>query len=87
MAKNRKPRAAQAPKDETPSERFSRLASKRVTKAVKAIRNIGTLSGRSYQRTDEQVQAVLAYLKDAVKYVEGCFAAPDKAAASEDIKI
>lgn len=87
MSKERKRRTSQVDPNETPKARFKRLASKRVTKAVKAIRNIGSLSGRSYERTDDQVEAIVAHLKGSVKYVEDCFAAPDKAAGVTEIQI
>lgn len=75
-----------APKDETKSAKFSRLASKRVTKACKAVANIGNLSGGGYEYTEDQVKAIGQYLKDAVNAALARFENKGAKAASE-IKI
>jgi hypothetical protein len=87
MAKERKKRQPAADPNETKADKFSRLASARVTKAVKAIRNIGNLATRSYEYTPAQAQAVVKYLEDAVVAVNGRFAAPSAGPAEAEIKI
>jgi hypothetical protein len=51
---------------EDPSDRFVRLAEPRVTKALKAIRLIGNLSGSQYEYDALQVQKIKRALLDAV---------------------
>lgn len=87
MAKNPRKARTPAPKDESKSDKFSRLASARVTKAVKAINAIGSLAARSYEYTDGQAQAIMTYLKTAIDGVQGRFAAPGQSAGAEEIKI
>lgn len=87
MAKDRKKRTAAAPADETKAARFSRLASARVTKAVRAIKNIGNLSGRSYEYSDAQVETIKGYLTDATKSALAAFASGGTEKAAEELKI
>jgi len=82
----KKPRKETAPKDETKADKFSRLASKRVTKAVKAISNIGNLSGGGYEYNAGQVETIRKYITDATAAAMERFASKGKAAVSE-IKI
>lgn len=70
MATKRKPRQ---PSNESKADKFSRLASKRVTKALKAIANIGNLSGGGYERTNEQVKKITDALTAAVNAVKARF--------------
>lgn len=63
----RKARTATAPADETSEAKFSRLATKRVNKALKDIGLIGNLSGSGYKYTDEQVAKIDSLLRDKVK--------------------
>jgi hypothetical protein len=63
--KTRKPRTPVDRSNETKAQKFSRLASKRVTKALKAIQNIGNLAGGGYERTPEQVKRIATLLNDA----------------------
>lgn len=58
-------RGSTVPPDETKQARFSRLASQRVAKAVKQIKNIGNLSGSGYEYTEEQVKAISNFIKSA----------------------
>jgi hypothetical protein len=62
----RKKRAA-APKNETKAAKFSRLASARVGKALKAIAQVGNLASRSYEFNEGQVKAIHGYISDAWK--------------------
>ena len=60
---------------ESKEDRFKRLAEQRVPAALKRINLIGKLSNRSsYAYADEQVQKILASLRDEVSRVEAAFA-------------
>lgn len=76
-----------APADETKAQKFSRLASARVSKAVKAIEQIGNLSGSGYERTDAQVQAIKGHLVGAVNGTMNKFDKSAPAAAKVNIQI
>lgn len=78
--KTSKKKAASAPEGETKEGKFSRLASKRVTVAVKKISLIGNLAGSGYAYTPEQVEKIKAVLSEAVKSVLSRF---DKTAKAE----
>ena len=79
QAKAKAPKKDAAPKDETKAQKFSRLASKRVSKALKAVGNIGNLSGAGYESTPEQRKKIVDALTEAVaataKRLEGTKAA------------
>lgn len=83
MAKNPKTatRKSTTPADETKAAKFSRLASARVSKAVKAIKQIGNLSGNGYEKTPEQITAIKSHLVQAVNSTLAKF---DKNAPKED---
>ena len=73
MAKSQtKPKQTRAPRlpidrsNETKAQKFSRLASKRVTKALKAIKNVGNLAGSGYDKTPDQVKRINALLTETV---------------------
>lgn len=83
MAKpGRKPRAPKDPNApvETKSAKFSRLASARVTTAVKKIALIANLSGSGYEYTPEQVAKIDKLLSDTVSETMGRFSRKAKAA-------
>ena len=55
-------------KKETDRQKFVRLATKRVNKALKAIQLIGNLSNRSnYDFTDKDVERIFSALNTEVK--------------------
>lgn len=56
MAK--KARATTKPANETKAGKFSRLATMRVKKAIKALTTIGGLSGSTYEYTEDQVEKI-----------------------------
>lgn len=60
----RKPRTA-VPADETKAQKFSRLASARVSKAVKQIQALGNLSGSGYESTPEQRTKIETVIREA----------------------
>jgi hypothetical protein len=52
---------------ETKAAKFSRLASARVTRAVKAINLVGALASAQYEKTPAQVDKIESYLNTAVR--------------------
>lgn len=60
----RKPRTP-APENETKAQKFSRLASARVSKAVKQIKALGNLSGAGYESTPDQRSKIETVIRDA----------------------
>lgn len=69
-------------KAESKSDKFSRLARKRVTKAVRAIKALEPLGRGQYTSTPEQVNKLLQYLVDAVADVKIAFAPKARASAA-----
>ena len=61
-------------------EKFVRLAEKRTTEALNAIRKIGNLSNRRiYDYQDEDIKKICKALRDSISEVEGKFqSATDK---------
>lgn len=51
---------------ESKADKFKRLGSARVAKAIKAIGNIGNLGGPNYEKTPEQVEKIASALVNAV---------------------
>jgi hypothetical protein len=52
---------------ESKAAKFSRLASARVRRAVKAISLVGALASAQYERTPAQVDKIESYLNAAVR--------------------
>jgi hypothetical protein len=52
---------------ETKAAKFSRLASTRVKRAVKAINLVGALASAQYEKTPAQVDKIENYLNAAVR--------------------
>ena len=70
MAKQRKRRKQNIPLEESKKERFIRVVTPRVGKAVKAIRQIAYCAGNSYEHTDKQLAQIIDILdtaRDALK--------------------
>lgn len=87
MAKSpRKPRVATAPEGETKAQKFSRLATARVNKVLKAIKNIGNLSTSGYEYTPEQVEKIEKLIKEttiaAIKRFDKTAAKTDESAVT-----
>lgn len=59
--------------NETPEEKFIRIANLRVPNAIKKIKLIGNLSASAYKCTDEQIDKIIASLRQAVDEVEAKF--------------
>jgi len=54
------------PKEETKAQCFRRVVSPRVSKALKAIRLVGSVTGSSYEYDKEQIAHISAVLRAAV---------------------
>lgn len=78
MAKSTKsPQEQKVERSKAKSAKFLELASKRMTRALKAIEVIGNLANRnSYTYDDAQSNKMVAALAEAVKAVQQKFAAP-----------
>lgn len=70
MAKVTKRARKKIPENETDAERFIRVVTPRVAKAVKAIRTIGFCAAATYAYTPKQVEQIVAALKTAMATVE-----------------
>jgi len=66
MAGKRVRKKQNIPKDESKSDRFSRVVKPRVAKALKAIQQIGLCAGSTYESTDSQRNQILGALSDSV---------------------
>lgn len=65
------------PENETKEQRFVRVASLRVNKALSAIANIGGVANRAnYEYTDEQVQKIFGALDKEVQNLVARFNKP-----------
>jgi len=65
--------------EETPGEAFSRLATGRTNKAVKAISLIAQLTGTAYKSTGVQQRAILEALQASLDLVKDTFEGKAKA--------
>ncbi len=81
MAKKRTSSGSGVPKEESKSERFIRVVTPRVSKAVKAISVIGYCAGSSYEFTPKQVAEISQGLFAAMNRLADSFA--KKAPAQE----
>ena len=61
-------------KKETPSERFRRLAERRLRDALVSIARLETLTGPNYSHTQAQGDYILRRLRDGVSRVEAALA-------------
>lgn len=66
MAKGKGKRKSSVPKDETKEERFIRVATPRVNKAIKFIKMLGFCSGSSYSYMPEQVNKMCKAIQSAL---------------------
>ena len=58
---------------ESKSDRFKRLATKRVRNAIGKIELIGKLSSSAYESTSEEVEKIISALQEAVDNVKARF--------------
>jgi len=59
--------------NETPEDKFKRIANLRVPNAIKKIKLIGNLSASAYKYSDEQIDKIIAGLRQAVDEIEAKF--------------
>ena len=79
MPKKQKESNQIIPQAELKAERFIRVVAPRVTKAVKAIKDIGYCAASSYEYTPEQAKQIIDTLGIAVVNLESQFAIKAKA--------
>lgn len=84
MAKKTSKRKHQIAPDESKAERFVRVVSPRVSKAVKAIDVIGYCAGSSYEYNTQQVEKITQALFASVNKLVDTFA--KKTPAQEEFK-
>jgi hypothetical protein len=70
-------KAANIPANETPSQRFVRLANTRVNATLTNLKTLGNLSGSNYASTPDQRKKIETVLTDAVKKAIDAMAAKD----------
>ena len=67
MAKGKKKSRPIIDKDETKAERFIRVVTPRMGKAMKAIRVIGFCAGSVYEYTPKQIEQILSALTTSIE--------------------
>lgn len=67
MAKQQKRKTQSIPKDESKTDRFIRVVTPRVNKAIKAIKQIGYCAGASYEYTPQQAARITTELLNTVE--------------------
>lgn len=73
MVDEEKMKESGAKPNETAEEKFIRIANLRVPNAIKKIKLIGNLSASAYRCTDEQIDKIVASLRQTVDEVESKF--------------
>ena len=68
---------------ETKHDKFKRLASQRVTNAIKKIELIGHLASSSYESTQEEQDKIFAAIQEALDSIKTKFSKTKKADASK----
>lgn len=76
--RGRKPGKNLVDLNESKAEKFVRLASKRTSKVLNSIRQVGQLSGAGYESSDEQVAKVFGAISDAAQAAFAQFQAKGK---------
>ena len=75
------------PDGESKSARFSRVAEKRVTDAIRAMRRVSILADRArYEATPEQAEAILRVLAGEFRAMEQKFTRAPRERAKVDFK-
>lgn len=83
QASNKKAKKERAKVDpnETKAQKFVRLGTKRINRAVKVVKQLAQLAGSGYDSTPEQRKKITDALDAAVKHVKDRFAGQKEAAA------
>ena len=82
MAKKTNRRKQEIKEGESKAERFIRVVSPRVNKAVKAIKVVGYCSGSTYEWSPAQIKQIFDVLRSAVDSVAGRFESKPQADAT-----
>ena len=69
--------------NETPEQKFQRLAKHRVTRCIKVIRGLGNLGGAGYKSTEEQREKIREVLDSEL---EAAMARMERAKQSSDVE-
>lgn len=86
MAKKKSRRRADIPVDEGKADRFIRVVTPRVVKAVKAIEVIGFCAGSTYEYTPSQIKQITDVLQASVDSLKAKFAGKAGGEASFSFK-
>lgn len=73
MAKKNVRTRQSIPKDESKSDRFIRVVTPRINKAIKAIKVIGYCASSTYKYTPQQVAKIVSVLLDAINAIDDKF--------------
>ena len=73
MAKKKNSRTQAIPENESKADRFKRVVTPRINKAVKAIEVIGFCGGSSYEYTPKQVEQISEALFAAIAKMADSF--------------
>jgi len=66
-------------KDETPRERFKRLATKRTNEVLRKLKILGNCSNRQiYEYTEKDVEAIFSAIERKVKEIKAKFYFPEE---------
>ena len=84
MGKRKARKPSNIPEGESKADRFKRVITPRVVKAIKAINVIGYCSGPAYESTDEQVEQICKVLVDAINAMDSKFKAKPKSDVAFD---
>ena len=86
MAKKKVRRKAEIPVDESNEDRFIRVVTPRVNKAVKAIEVIGFCTGSTYEYTANQSRQIVKALTDSIANLSDKFAGKTSTGGSFNLK-
>ena len=74
------------PKEETKREKFKRVVTPRVNKALKMIALVGNQAGAAYEYTPDDVEDIIAALRDEVTAVENKYLGKGEQSAGFKLK-
>ncbi len=82
MATRKKRKPSNIPENESKSDRFKRVVTPRVVKAIKSINVVGYCAGVGYEYSHEQVEQICKTLHTAVDAIEGKYNSASKPAVT-----
>lgn len=80
-------KAVPAKKKESKHDKFFRLMSVRLGRALEEIRLVSQLSGKTYENNEAEAEEVIRHLDGAVKNVAEAFSVPYSTAIGDDVQI